>query len=102
MKLKNSDFNELQCAFCQSAVPPGATVCAHCGAFHGKNSDYQKGSTVMAIVGVFCVILGMVVVGNGIKSIEYLLWALGLMAGGGILTYVTIIDGVKPVWLRRN
>lgn len=95
-------FNENECFFCKATVPVGASVCTHCGAYKGKKRESQNGFFAMIIMGLFCVILGIIGFSQGIKNAKEFMWALGFLAGGGVLISVTIWDGAKPGWLRRN
>lgn len=94
-------FDEHECAFCLSEVPHGATVCAHCGAYKGTKKETKRLFLRLIIIGILVAafgVFGLANSENGLETVEFI----AISAAGFGLAYLTIWDGMKPCWLRRN
>lgn len=91
-------FNENQCAFCKSEVQPGATVCAHCGAYKGSLGETWSWLSMVGMVLLFPAILFGATSGfRGMKTEDFLLVTIPI-----VLLVLLCLLAAKRTWLRRN
>ena len=101
--MSHNDHDE-HCPFCKNHLNPGATVCAHCGAFLMTNARARGKSQLMATSIV--VWLAMVLfLGNGLLNhfdMKTLGWFAVMFFGGGTLLAYWINWGLTKSWYRRT
>jgi hypothetical protein len=98
-------FNEHQCDFCMTEVHSGASVCANCGAYKGVKGEAVAGIFWMIIAGLGIAAFGgwaaWVAISESKDALVILKFIAMCVAGAGF-TYLTIWQGSRKTWLRRN
>ena len=98
----------MTCPFCQSAINPGATVCAHCGATEVATRPTGRVMALgclLPIAATFAIYVVYLVLSGGrthgaVTGLELL--AMVLIPGAWVLGLILAIRvPKKPVWVRR-
>ena|ERR1035437_9466088 len=98
-------FNENECDFCMTEVRSSASVCANCGAYKGVKGEAVNGILWMIIAGLILTAFGGWAAWVAICESEDVLVILkfaAMCAAGAGFTYLTIWQGSKKTWLRKN